>query len=232
MAPAISSVAVPKIPITTQAADPSASPATPLRGSRKSPSTLSKPAEEAMTVTDPETVSVQARAAEMTAAPAWVELQRPTLRTVDLLAVKDLTQFVAETRDQYRLSYLANAQIPPSRYSLTFISLAAVRNLVISEYNIQKAMQPHEQDALQTIASRFKQSGKAKSIEQKRIDDALLLAAEKRTKAAALRKQQRQKAAARKTVADTLAGIVVRRRHTIQNDLRTALQLSPKGVLR
>ncbi|KAJ1631969.1 hypothetical protein T492DRAFT_831230 [Pavlovales sp. CCMP2436] len=174
---------------------------------------------------DPEAISVQTRAAEMSAlreseeiahlksqAPAWVELQRPTLRTVDLLAVKDLTQFVVDTRDQYRLSYLANAQIPPSRYSLTFISLAAVRSLVISEYNIQKARQLHEQDALKTIASRFKDSGKAKSIEQKRIDDALSLAAEKRTKAAALRKQQRQEAAARKTVADTLAGIVVRRR--------------------
>ncbi|KAJ1623074.1 hypothetical protein T492DRAFT_845789 [Pavlovales sp. CCMP2436] len=145
-------------------------------------------------------------------APAWIELQRPSLRAVDLLAVKDLTQFVADTRDQYRLSFLANAQIPPSRYTLTFISLASVRNLVISEYNIQKARQLHEQDALKTIASRFKDSGKAKSIEQKRIDDALLLAAEKRAKAAALRKQQRQEAAARKVVADTLAGIVVRRR--------------------
>ncbi|KAJ1632391.1 hypothetical protein T492DRAFT_838466 [Pavlovales sp. CCMP2436] len=223
MAPAISSVAVPKIPITTQAAGPRASPATPIRGSRKSPSTSSKPIEEAMTITgvpviqsnphpstyvsgeDPEAVSVLARAAEMSAAPAWVELQRPTLRAVDLLAVKNLTQFIADTRYQYRLSYLANAQIPPT-------SLTAVRNLVISEYNIQKARQLHEQDALQTIASRFKQSGKAKSIDQKRIDDALLLATEKRTKAAALRKQQRQEAAARKTIADTLTGFVAQRR--------------------
>ncbi|KAJ1632430.1 hypothetical protein T492DRAFT_1114086 [Pavlovales sp. CCMP2436] len=150
---------------------------------------------------DPEALVVQTRAAEMTAvaeaneishlksqAPAWIELQRPSLRAVDLLAVKDITQFVADTRDQYRLSYLANAQIPPSRYSLTFISLTSVRNLVISEYNIQKARQLHEQDALKTIASRFKDSGKARSIEQKRIDVALLLAAEKRAKAAALRK--------------------------------------------
>ncbi|KAJ1617483.1 hypothetical protein T492DRAFT_1133459 [Pavlovales sp. CCMP2436] len=223
MAPAISSVAVPKIQITTQAAGPSASPATPIRGSRKSPSTSSKPVEEAMTITgvpviqsnphpspyvtgeDPEAVSVLAKAAEMTAAPVWVELQRPTMRTVDLLAVKDLTQFIADTRDQYRLSYLANAQIPPDRFSLTFISLTAVGNLVITR-------QLHEQDALQTIASRFKQSGKAKSIDQKRIDDALLLATEKRTKAAALRKQQRQEAAARKTIADTLTGFVAQRR--------------------
>ncbi|KAJ1621263.1 hypothetical protein T492DRAFT_847171 [Pavlovales sp. CCMP2436] len=139
-------------------------------------------------------------------------MQRPSLRATDLLAIKDITQFVSDTRDQYRLSYLANAQIPPTRYSLTFISLTSVRNLVISEYNIQKARQLHEQDALNTIAARFKDSGKAKSIEQKRIDDALLLASEKRAKAAALRKQQRQEAAARKVVADTLAGIVVRRR--------------------
>ncbi|KAJ1639942.1 hypothetical protein T492DRAFT_832393 [Pavlovales sp. CCMP2436] len=167
---------------------------------------------------DLEALGVQARAAEMSAvaeaneiahlksqAPAWVELQRPSLRAVDLLAGKDITQFVADTRDQYRLSYLANAQIPPSRYSLTFISLT-------SRVQHQKARQLHEQDALKTIASRFKDSGKAKSIEQKRIDDALLSATEKRAKAAALRKQQRQEAAARKVVADTLAGIVVRRR--------------------
>ncbi|KAJ1622246.1 hypothetical protein T492DRAFT_846435 [Pavlovales sp. CCMP2436] len=160
---------------------------------------------------DPEAVSVLARAAEMSAvsesdevahlksqAPAWVELQRSTLRTVDLLAVKNLTQFIADTRDQYHLSYLANAQIPPT-------SLTAVRNLVITR-------QLHEQDALQTIASRFKQSGKAKSIDQKRIDDALLLVAEKRVKAAALRKQQRQEAAARKTIADTLTEFVAQRR--------------------
>ncbi|KAJ1627122.1 hypothetical protein T492DRAFT_842613 [Pavlovales sp. CCMP2436] len=174
---------------------------------------------------DPEALVVQTRAAEMTAvaeaneiahlksqAPAWIEMQRPSLRATDLLAIRDITQFVSDTRDQYRLSYLANAQIPPTRYSLTFISLTSVRNLVISEYNIQKARQLHEQDALNTIAARFKDSSKARSIEQKRIDDALLLATEKRAKAAALRKQRRQEAAARKVVADTLAGIVVRRR--------------------
>ncbi|KAJ1619268.1 hypothetical protein T492DRAFT_848684 [Pavlovales sp. CCMP2436] len=215
MAPAISSVAVPRIPVTTKPAvgpnagsSSSPAPATPIKGSRKSPASSTlvvnprtpKPVAEALTVTDPEALGVQTRAAEMSAvaeaneiahlksqAPAWIELQRPSLRAVDLLAVKDLTQFVADTRDQYRLSYLANAQIPPSRYSLTFISLTSVRNLVISEYNIQKARQLHEQDALKTIASRFKDSGKAKSIEQKRIDDALLSATEKRAKAAALR---------------------------------------------
>ncbi|KAJ1627345.1 hypothetical protein T492DRAFT_842421 [Pavlovales sp. CCMP2436] len=139
-------------------------------------------------------------------APAWVEMQRPTLRTIDLLAVLDLTQFIADTKDQYRLAYLANAQIPPNRYSLTFISLTAVRNLVMTR-------QLNEQDALQTIASRFKQSGKAKSIDQKRIDDALLLVAEKKVKAAAVRKQQRQEAAARRTIADTLTGFVAQRRN-------------------
>ncbi|KAJ1617258.1 hypothetical protein T492DRAFT_850224 [Pavlovales sp. CCMP2436] len=174
---------------------------------------------------DPEALVVQNRAAEMSAAaeaneiahlkaqaPAWIEMQRPSLRATDLLAVKDLNQFVSDTRDQYRLSYLANAQIPPSRYTLTFISLTSVRNLVYSEYNIQRARQIHEQDALKTISARFKDSGKAKDIEQKRVDDALLLATEKKAKAAALRKQQRKEAAARKVVADTLAGIVVRRR--------------------
>ncbi|KAJ1620288.1 hypothetical protein T492DRAFT_847919 [Pavlovales sp. CCMP2436] len=145
-------------------------------------------------------------------APAWIEMQRPSLRATDLLSIKDLNQFVSDTRDQYRLSYLANAQIPPSRYALTFISLTSVRNLVYSEYNIQRARQLHEQNALNTISARFKDSGKAKSIEQKRVDDALLLATEKKAKAAALRKQQRKEAAARKVVADTLAGIVVRRR--------------------
>ncbi|KAJ1624588.1 hypothetical protein T492DRAFT_844668 [Pavlovales sp. CCMP2436] len=174
---------------------------------------------------DPGALVVQNRAAEISAvaeadeiahlksqAPAWIELQRPSLRATDLLSIKDLNQFVSDTRDQYRLSYLANAQIPPSRYTLTFISLSSVRNLVYSEYNIQKARQIHEQDALKTISARFKDSGKAKNIEQKRVDDALLLATEKKAKAAALRKQQRKEAAARKVVADTLAGIVVRRR--------------------
>ncbi|KAJ1634415.1 hypothetical protein T492DRAFT_973476, partial [Pavlovales sp. CCMP2436] len=104
MAPAISSVAVPKIPVTTKpAAGPSAgpssspAPATPIKGSRKSPATTltttltinprtPKPAAEAMTITgvpiiqsnphpsthvsseDPEALFVQNRAAEMTAA--------------------------------------------------------------------------------------------------------------------------------------------------------------------
>ncbi|KAJ1638930.1 hypothetical protein T492DRAFT_1139708 [Pavlovales sp. CCMP2436] len=128
-------------------------------------------------------------------APAWIELQRPSLRAVDLLSIKDLNQFVSDTRDQIRTSYLANAQIPPSRYTLTFISLTSVRNLVYTR-------QIHEQDALKTISARFKDSGKAKNIEQKRVDDALLLATEKKAKAAALRKQQRKEAAARKVVAD------------------------------
>ncbi|KAJ1627283.1 hypothetical protein T492DRAFT_842475 [Pavlovales sp. CCMP2436] len=177
---------------------------------------------------DPGALVVQTRAAEMSAvaeanevahlksqAPAWIEMQRPSIRAVDLLSIKDLNQFVSDTRDQYRLSYLANAQIPPSRYTLTFISLTSVRNLVYSEYNIQKARQIHEQDALKTISARFKDSGKAKNIEQKRVDDALLLATEKKAKAAALRKQQRKEAAARKVVADTLAGIVDYRRRII-----------------
>ncbi|KAJ1626843.1 hypothetical protein T492DRAFT_842828 [Pavlovales sp. CCMP2436] len=145
-------------------------------------------------------------------APACVEMQRPSMRATDLLSIKDLNQFVSDTRDQIRTSYLANAQIPPTRYTLTFISLTSVRNLVYSEYNIQKARQIHEQDALKTISARFKDSGTAKKIEQKRVDDALLLATEKKTKAAALRKQQRKEAAARKVVADTLAGIVCSRK--------------------
>ncbi|KAJ1639391.1 hypothetical protein T492DRAFT_833000 [Pavlovales sp. CCMP2436] len=174
---------------------------------------------------DPSAIDVQTRAAEMSAvaevneiahlksqAPAWIEMQRPSIYAIDLLSIKDLNQFVSGTRDQIRTSYLANAQIPPTRYTLTFISLTSVRNLVYSEYNIQRARQIHEQDALKTISARFKDSGKAKIIDQKRVDDALLLAAEKKVKAAALRKQQRKEAAARKVVADTLAGIVVRRR--------------------
>ncbi|KAJ1640905.1 hypothetical protein T492DRAFT_831635 [Pavlovales sp. CCMP2436] len=143
---------------------------------------------------DPGALVVQNRAADMSAAaeaneiahlksqaPAWIEMQRLSLRATDLLSIKDLNQFVSDTRDQYRLSYLANAGIPPSRYTLTFISLTS-------------------------------DSGKAKSIEQKRVENALLLATEKKAKAAALRKQQRKEAAARKVVADTIAGIVVRRR--------------------
>ncbi|KAJ1621039.1 hypothetical protein T492DRAFT_887677 [Pavlovales sp. CCMP2436] len=45
-------------------------------------------------------------------APAWIEAQRPAVRRTDLLAIDDLSKYIADSQIQYRSSFLANAQIP------------------------------------------------------------------------------------------------------------------------
>ncbi|KAJ1638190.1 hypothetical protein T492DRAFT_1123073 [Pavlovales sp. CCMP2436] len=104
-------------------------------------------------------------------APAWIEAQRPTVRKVDLLAVPDLNKYIDDSQLLFRASFLANAQIPATKYSYVFMSKTLVRYMIMTEFYMQKSRQLVEEEALLKISKVFKGSKQAVSIDQKRADD-------------------------------------------------------------
>ncbi|KAJ1624722.1 hypothetical protein T492DRAFT_844546 [Pavlovales sp. CCMP2436] len=186
---------------SSQAVPSSLTPVTPVRGSRKSPANVPPPPKVMtvtgvplvqnnphpspyITGENPGAARALAQAGLMTEqndlsevdhlrsqAPAWIEAQRSTVRKMDLLVVTDLNRFIDDSQNQYRSSFLANAQISPNKYSFMSKTL--------------KSRQLVQEEALLKIPKAFKGSKQAVSIEQNRVDDAAIVAAEKKAVIAA-----------------------------------------------
>ncbi|KAJ1621659.1 hypothetical protein T492DRAFT_846888 [Pavlovales sp. CCMP2436] len=145
-------------------------------------------------------------------APAWVMQQLPKLKQVDLLSVGNIDTCIKKLRDLYRPEYLASAQVPSNKYQDVIITLTSMRALVLPKYNLQQLNLQNRNTAIETISGKFKTSGKARKIEQQRIDDLALAAAEKKAKAADARNLKRRETYARATIVNSFSNLIRNRR--------------------